>query len=700
MRRSRIHGQRRPANAEVIGRLFPPPNLADFQLTKATSKMSGLVFAIAMIAMSTAASAQKPDDGGGQVGETKPGRRAVERGASKRATELLEPLARYVPNDAGIYFRISDHEKWRALLGRVGAFAELPDPEIQALLVGQPRVIALQSWCQRGREMIAICRPNDAEAFARALEIKSAERVREDGKVKVYHTSRGLWIATDGKVFVLSDIGSGSAMFEQSARMLAGHERASLLDHRRFRDDVRWADPQASGLLFVQRRPTDDDRLLQFRPAALPHLQTACVQIHLEPDRVRCMLRGLRSVRELPYQQVLSADQLQLLPASTIAAWVLPVDMASIVAFGVRYLPRSRPSFYHQLARTVETYGLHGIMPLAELGPRATWCMLAGGQSDDALRLAYITEAKQASQAVTTLSRICESIAAIINTHQAAASHEITLESSTYQDHAITTLRVTRLTDAEPGGGLWSDFQPSITAIGNHLVVGSDPSVVKEIIDASRNAAYALPEFRRWATAPEIPGLQTQVRGLLNPRRIAAQLAALQPMLLADDSELLRSEWFQNLRDYFQTTPVRLGVRLRKDNTQTPGKVYVMRTLEGRPADGKLRPGDYILGIDGEFLSLEAPKEDLRQKLQAKPGGGLRTLRIERHGRVSDVEIYLPKPSPQSLRGLLVGTGNAIQLLADLGNVVERITYRQFGAKPFELQAEIILKLRDAGSNE
>ncbi len=53
----------------------------------------------------------------------------------------------------------------------------------------------------------------------------------------------------------------------------------------------------------------------------------------------------------------------------------------------------------------------------------------------------------------------------------------------------------------------------------------------------------------------------------------------------------------------------------------------------------------------------------------------------------------------QSLRGLLVGTGNAIQLLADLGNVVENITYRQFGTKPFELQAEIILELRAADSS-
>ncbi len=659
-----------------------------------------IVFAMDMIAMATAASDQETGDGEAKIGESNSGKRAVVREAGRRAAELSEPLARYVPNDAGIYFRISDHEKWRALLGRVGAFAELPDTEIQALLVGQPRVIALQSWRERGREAIAVCRPSNAEAFTQALEIKSAELDREDGRVKVYKTARGLWIATDGEVFVLSDVGSGSAMFVQSARLLAGHERASLMDHRRFRDDVRWADPQASGLLFVQRSPAEDDARSQFRPAALPNLLTGCVQIHLESDQIRCAFRGLRNAGQQPHAPVRCADQLQLLPPSTIAAWILPVDMVSIVEFGIRYLPRGGPSFYRQLAQTVETYGLHGVMPLSELGPRATWCMLAGGPSQGPLRLAYITEAKQASQAVTTLSRICERIAALINTHQAAASHEIAVESSTYQEHVITTLRVTRLAGAEAGSGLWSDFRPSITAIGNQIVVGSDPSVVREIIDASRNAAHALPEFGRWATASETPGGQTQVRGLLNPRQIAAQLAAVRPLLLADDSELLRSEWFQNLREYFQATPVRLGARLRKDNTQTPGKVYVMRTLEGRPADGKLRPGDYIVGIDGELLSLEDPKEDLRAKLQAKPGGGLRTLRIERHGQVSDIEIYLPKPSPQSLLGLLVGTGNAIQLLEDLGNVVEHITYRQFGTKPFELQAEIILKLRAAHSSE
>ncbi len=292
-----------------MGRLSTPLTLARFRFTKATLQMSGLVFCVTLVATSAAASAQTPDDGGGQVGESKPDERPVDPEPKKPAVEELEPLARYVPNDAGISFRVSDDEKWRALLGRVGAFAELPDSEIQTLLAGQPRVIAMQSWRQRGREMIAVCRPNDAEAFARALEIKSAELDREDGKVKVYHSSRGLWIATDGEVFVLSDVGSGSAMFDQSARMLAGHERASLMDHRRFRNDVLWADPQASGLLFVQRRPAEDDRTPQFHPAALPHLQTGCVQIHLEPDRVRCLFRGLRSAQELPYQEVLRADQ-------------------------------------------------------------------------------------------------------------------------------------------------------------------------------------------------------------------------------------------------------------------------------------------------------------------------------------------------------------------------------------------------------
>ena len=95
--------------------------------------------------------------------------------------------------------------------------------------------------------------------------------------------------------------------------------------------------------------------------------------------------------------------------------------------------------------------------------------------------------------------------------------------------------------------------------------------------------------------------------------------------------------------------------------------------------------------IQSQILKL---MEDLKKKLLAKPSGGTRSLRIERHGKIKEIDILLPKPSSKSLRGLMLDTGQAIDYLAALGNTVETVTYREIGNSPAQLNAEIILKLR------
>ena len=105
-------------------------------------------------------------------------------------------------------------------------------------------------------------------------------------------------------------------------------------------------------------------------------------------------------------------------------------------------------------------------------------------------------------------------------------------------------------------------------------------------------------------------------------------------------------------------------------------------------------PRRHRLGIDGELLALSNPTEDLKKKLLDKPAGGTRSLRIERHGKIKEIDILFPKPSSKSLRGLMLDTGQAIDYLAALGDTVETITYRELGDSAAQLNAEIILKLR------
>ncbi len=655
----------------------------------------------AMLAPLVTVSAQQPTDPR-EHSTIQPATTAPRGTVTRQTAAEQEPLARFVPIEASIYFRMSDHDKWQALLGGADAFSSIEGEDVQRLLQGRPRVIAMPSWRER-KEMITICRPNDAAAFSKLLNTSSAELVKQDEQVKIYHLPTDLWIATDDQVFVLSDIGKGSAMFAQSAKMLSDPERKSLLGDRRFRDYMRQVDPAASGVLFVdeawQRRSGHGDAQHEFRPGWLPDLESGCVQIHLESDQIRCQLRSARRELHPPLKQAIDARQLKLLPRSTIAAWMMPVEMISLVKFGTRYLPRDKPSFYRQLARTVETYGLTGILPLSEIGPRSAWCMLSGGEREDSIRLAYMIEAKQAAVAVVTLAQICRGVAGVINAHQLTAGREVSVKTTEYKTHSIHELTIKRL-DGEEGSRLFAELRPSFSAVGQHLVLASDPGVIREIIDAAAQSEYALPLLDQWAAQAARSSDDTQVRGFINPEKIAIQLAPFQKALQDSDSELLQDEWFQSLRDYFNATPVRLGARLLKDNPQTPGKVYVRHVLEGRPADGKLRPGDFITGIDGELLSLVNPTDDLRKKLQARPGGGVRRLRIERHGKVREVEIFLPQPSNKSLRGVMDDTGNAIGYLSALGNIAELVTYRQFGTSPSHLNAEIVFRLKAVGSRQ
>ena len=49
-----------------------------------------------------------------------------------------EPLAGLVPIEASIYFRMSDHEKWSALLGGSDPLGTPDAPDLSSFLVGRP----------------------------------------------------------------------------------------------------------------------------------------------------------------------------------------------------------------------------------------------------------------------------------------------------------------------------------------------------------------------------------------------------------------------------------------------------------------------------------------------------------------------------------------------------------------------------------
>ncbi len=608
--------------------------------------------------------------------------------------DQTEPLARYIPIEAAVYARLSDDRLRQLFHGD----ADGPQSELQELLKHRPRIIAMPSWRNR-KEVITLCRPERPADFARAIGAVPDAVIGEDGPVRVYRLPGPKFAASDGAVFVFSDIAmDASALFGQSVRLLSDRRRRSLLDDSRFRQYLQDADPQASAVVFVDepwsRRQGAQDPGERYRPSWLPDLESGCLEVFLDDGQVRCRVRCRRRTGAAPLTQAIAAPQAALVPPGAAAAWMVPVDSISMIEFVSRYLPQSQSSFARQLARVVAETELKGILPLSDLGPRTTWCMLSGVSGGN-IDVALLIEARQPELAARTLGQICRGIADLVNTHETAINYEAEYTSAAYKGRTVYQLSIHALDGSAVIWPVLMDTQPSISAIGDQVVLASNVAVLQALIDHATQAADApAAPLQPWVQAAQQPHDDTQIRGFIDPARLASALQPVQQSLGSRDSGLLTSQWFQSLRDYFQDTPVQLGARLRRDNTATPGRVLVLSVLEGRPADGRLRPGDYIAGIDGSTLALDDPTEDLRLKLQARVAGGKRTLRVERDSRLLDVDVFLPRAPDKSIVGLLDDTTKAIQALEALGRRVEIIDYHQHGNDPQRLDAEVTLRLR------
>jgi hypothetical protein len=305
-----------------------------------------------------------------------------------------------------------------------------------------------------------------------------------------------------------------------------------------------------------------------------------------------------------------------------------------------------------------------------------------------------IVQDRHAVSSAAILAEICEGLARTINLNYSAEGDVVFFKTKKYKEQTIHQIAFSPLIDAGRAWELLGEMKAAFAVIDGQMVFGSNVSVIQDMIDARGRSDFALPLFAEWVREDARRKEHTRSRAYLNPAATARWLEPLRGVLEDTNSELLQSAWLQRLRSYFSDTPVQLGARLAKDDPENKGKIYVLDVLEGRPAYGKLRAGDFIVGIDGQWLAETSTRDDLRKKLIAKPEGGPRVLRIERYGKFKDVTIDLPRVSNKSFHGLLSDTSSAINYLKRLGEVVDHVSYRQYGSHSRIFQAEVVFHLK------
>lgn len=612
--------------------------------------------------------------------------------ATGSPTPELEPLARHVPIEASFYARFSDRARWRSLLGNRPLSGEISDSlagiDRQGLLSELDHIaVAARTWRDHAQAVI-VCQPADPKAFAKKLGVSGLEPQAARGAVRRYKSSR-LWVATNDKVFIISEFGDASTMFMQAEALLADGGQ-SLLDDEAFQTRLKHDHSQGqAGLLYVGPSWQMRQGLIQeprgLRPAWLPDLDSVMVRFYIDEGAVRCAIVGVRQHPELPLPNAIHPAQLKLLPNSTLAAWSQLFDTEGFVERLPDYLSRKESRLYWHLVQTVLNLDYTGTISLREVGPRCTVCILSATAAVNP-HIAMILEAPKAAAVADTLAQAFKDAMAMLEARRGAErSDEVPPAAIEYKG-----FRIHRFTLQHGSGvfGLWefSDLQPVIFGIGDQLIIATDAIVARKIIDTHKAGDFGRAVFSKWARASQRGGDDTHIRVFADLAGAIGHLARWEPILARDES-FTGSDWFQGLTRYWNDSPVQLGARLRNE---VPGKVLVIRVLEDRPAYyARLRPNDLIVGIDGELLNIEDAMAELKRRLT----GGRHTLRVERHGRIHELEVDLPRSNRMSLKAMLLDTGKAIHHLKALGNTFGTVLFKQFGTDPALLQAELTLTI-------
>ena len=242
------------------------------------------------------------------------------------------------------------------------------------------------------------------------------------------------------------------------------------------------------------------------------------------------------------------------------------------------------------------------------------------------------------------------------------------------------------------GLDLMSNMQPTFAALDGWVMAATHPQAIKQIIEADRG----------WI--PRVSG----VRGLgLHWRRLPERrvsLAVAQPAMASavlawwqrQDGE--RNGW--GLNEIFGGYTPQVGkverptLGIAIEPGQRAGSVRVARVHAHRPAIGKLKVGDEIVGVNGEPLSLGDPLDDLRRQIDECQDPTQLTLHVWRADVDLDVLVPLPKavPVPAHEPSPSADPVAAIRRLQSAGKLLSQFTYAVFRSAPAQYYGRASLK--------
>ena len=135
---------------------------------------------------------------------------------------------------------------------------------------------------------------------------------------------------------------------------------------------------------------------------------------------------------------------------------------------------------------------------------------------------------------------------------------------------------------------------------------------------------------------------------------------------------MLDPKWWRAKEAPIRKKLRRIGIGMKA--RQRPGVVVVAKVYPNTASDRLLKPGDRIIGVDGQLLAMDRPNADLRRQLRAAPIRPGPVLRVLRDNALIDVRLLIPD-EPQAVASDRWTPAVLLRELAALGDVVDLATF-------------------------
>lgn len=604
-------------------------------------------------------------------------------------------LARYTPADVGFFVELrggadvlahlTEPQLWTTLAELAGQPAQpeeanewrrlvmqtvrmTPEEAIDALF--RRRVAFFGEGPGRTRDAVVLCEPErDPHDLLKRWGARRLSSFPNPGAWQLY---ANIGASCAGQILVFGDLLPAEGAFRETLRLLDKSGAPSLAESQAYRELLARAPDSPDGVLFARLAPA--------APTSAPETQSASAAATQPARRRGVALPGpLGGARNLLLALKRSGPRLQFtaigdaapssirpngaarglierLPDQTLAAWAGELDYAAFSSTTTqgadgRANPLLLPAQREALERL--TGQLTGITCVA-LGavPR--------GDEPATPALAWLAEARNIEEAQLELESALGGWISLLDMLTTARGRQPAppVRDEAVDGFSLHILDMKNLVEAF-GVEAFGPLQICWTADGRTLIAATNVDWLKRILKSRGGGAtlqaVASASDRAADEASVLNSVVVQTAPLADLAQ--AWLNYFQRVM----PEVLTEEWWRARQ------PGIGGGQLGIDVEQQPelGRLRVQSVTRGLPSDGRLAPGDLIVGCNNQRFKTTTPIAEIRQAVQQRPHARYVELMIERDAREQRVRIPLPFVDPMQF----------LRRVSALGRVAERVVY-------------------------